>query len=132
MELTGIAHCLQTVKLSTSSLFTMPRLTNNSLSGFNLREPNSLDSSLLPPVSLPSTVGRSSESNVGVSLVDISTSSSTAVTSVIEAFVFLLPWWFLHRSVPSPALWFRRLLWCLSAIAYRRRPLRPLLSHFLT
>ena len=85
MELTGIAHCLQTVKFTTSSLFTMPRLTNNSLSGFNLREPNSLDSSLLPPVSLPSTVGRSSESNVDVSLVDVSTCSSTAVTSVVEA-----------------------------------------------
>jgi hypothetical protein len=40
------------------------------------------------------------------------------VTSVVEA--------------SSPALWFRRLLWCLSAIAFRRRPRRPLLSHFLT
>ena len=37
----------------------------------------------MPPVSLLSTIGRSSESNVDVSLVDVSTSASTAVTSMV-------------------------------------------------
>ena len=63
----------------------MPSLTNNSLAGFNLRAPNSLHSSLLPAVSIPSTVGRSAKSNGDVSLVDVSPNSSAVVTSVVEA-----------------------------------------------
>ena len=42
----------------------MPRLTNIRLAGFSLSSTNSLDTSLLTAVSFPSTVGRSSESNV--------------------------------------------------------------------